>query len=194
MNASAKNKKYNDIIITGKDLFWKHGFRRVTIEEICQKAHVSKMTYYKFFPNKIELAKTVFRNAADEGERKFKDLIHGDLSPSEKIRGMILMKIESTNHLSREFLEDFYSGSDPELQEFVTEVTVKAWKSMLADFELAQVKGIFRSDFKPEFLMQVSFKMVDLLKDEKLLALYDSPQELIIEFSKLIAWGISPHP
>jgi len=35
--------------------------------------------------------------------------------------------------------------------------------------------------------------MVDFLKDEKLLALYDNPQDLIVEFSKFIAWGISPH-
>lgn len=194
MNNFEKNKKYNDLLVTGKDLFWKHGFRRVTIEEICRKAGVSKMTFYKFFPNKIELAKTVFRNVASDGEKKFKELIHSDISPSEKIQGMILMKIEITNHLSKEFLEDFYSGSDPELQTFVSEVTVNVWNEMLGDFQLAQSSGIFRADFKPEFLMQVSFKMVDFLKDEQLLALYDTPQDLIIEFSKLIAWGISPHP
>ena len=194
MNHFAKNKKYHAILATGKDLFWKHGFRRVTIEEICRKAGVSKMTYYKFFPDKIELAKTVFRNVANEGEKKFKELIHSDISPSDKIRGMIVMKMESTNHISGEFLEDFYSGTDPELQTFVSDITVKAWNNMLEDFVLAQAKGIFRSDFKPEFLMQVSFKMVDLLKDEKLLALYETPQDLIIEFSKFVAWGISPHP
>jgi AcrR family transcriptional regulator len=189
----SKSRKYDALITTGRELFWKHGFRRVTIEEICKKAGVSKMTYYKFFPNKIELAKTVFRAVVSEGENKFKELMLSNVSPSEKIQGMILLKMEGTNHISREFLEDFYSGSDPELQKFVTEVTMETWDSMLADFKLAQSKGIFRPDFKPEFLIQVSFKMVDFLKDEKLLALYENPQDLIIEFSKFIAWGISPH-
>ena len=50
------NRKYDDIMSTGKDLFWKYGIRRVTVEEICEKSNVSKMTFYKYFPNKETLA------------------------------------------------------------------------------------------------------------------------------------------
>ena len=56
------NKKYKQIIATSKELFWKFGIKRVTVEEICSQAHVSKMTFYKFFPNKIELAKIILKN------------------------------------------------------------------------------------------------------------------------------------
>ncbi len=38
------NPKRELILSTGKDLFWKFGFRRVTIEEICKEAGISKMT------------------------------------------------------------------------------------------------------------------------------------------------------
>ncbi len=34
MTARKKNKKYISILKTAKALFWKHGIRRVTIEEI----------------------------------------------------------------------------------------------------------------------------------------------------------------
>lgn len=193
MNDFKANKKYTNIVSIGKELFWKHGFRRVTIEEICKKAGVSKMTYYKFFPNKIELAKTVFRKEVEEGEAKFRELMQKDISPSEKIQQIILLKMESTNNISREFLEDFYTSEDSDMLAFVSEVTQKAWETMLVDFKEAQENGIFRNDFKPEFLMQISFKMIQFLKDEQLLSLYDKPQELIVEFSKFIAYGISPH-
>ena len=188
-----KSRKYAALIATGRELFWRHGFRRVTIEEICRKAGVSKMTYYKLFPNKIELAKTVFLDLVNEGERKFRELLLSEAAPSDKIQGMIQLKMESTSSISREFLEDFYTGGDPVLQKFVSAVTIESWNTLLADFRLAQSMGIFRPDFKPEFLIHISFKMVDFLKDEKLLALYDNPQDLILEFSKFIAWGISPH-
>jgi len=46
MNRS-ENQKYNQIIDTSKKLFWKYGIKRVTIEEICREAGVSKMTFYK---------------------------------------------------------------------------------------------------------------------------------------------------
>jgi AcrR family transcriptional regulator len=31
-----------------RELFWKHGFKKVTIDEICKKANVSRKTYYTF--------------------------------------------------------------------------------------------------------------------------------------------------
>ncbi|WP_423127527.1 TetR/AcrR family transcriptional regulator [Gaoshiqia sp. Z1-71] len=191
MDEQLKNQKYHDLVQTARNLFWKHGFRRVSIEEICKKAGVSKMTYYRFFPNKIELAKTVFDGVVEEGRQKFKELMASDIPASEKIRGMILMKEESTHDISKEFLEDFYLGTQPELKAYVEEITRKVWDEMLYDFKKAQQEGVFRSDFKPEFLIHVSFKIVDMMKDENLLKLYGSPQELIMEYANFVSYGIS---
>lgn len=84
MKRNVKNKKYLEIQKTSRELFWKHGFRRVTIQEICEKAGVSKMTFYKYFPNKIELAKTIFTNEVEEGTEKFNRLIEEDIPVAEK--------------------------------------------------------------------------------------------------------------
>ncbi|HSO86490.1 MAG TPA: helix-turn-helix domain-containing protein [Draconibacterium sp.] len=187
------NPKYQDILKTARELFWKHGFKRVSIEEICKKAGVSKMTYYRFFPNKIELAKTVFNNEIDEGRLKFRNLMEADIPAKEKIKGIILLKAEGTNNISKEFLEDFYMGTEPELKTFVEERTKETWNELLQDWTLAQGKGFFRKDFKPEFFLRATFKLVDLLKDEELNKLYDKPQDLIMEFANFVAYGISPH-
>jgi AcrR family transcriptional regulator len=189
-NTSAK--KYKSILAISRDLFWKHGFRRITIQEICDKAGVSKMTFYKYFPNKIELAKTVFSNEVKEGVVKFNNLMEEEIPAAEKIQKMILHKAESTNNISREFLEDFYLGTEPELKEFVEQLTMEAWGNLRQDWERAQETGVFRKDFKPDFLMHVSFSLIELMKDEKLAKLYNTPQELILEFSRFIAYGISP--
>jgi AcrR family transcriptional regulator len=189
---NTSTKKYNNILAISRDLFWKHGFRRITIQEICDKAGVSKMTFYKYFPNKIELAKTVFANEVEEGVVKFNGLMEQEIPATEKIQKMILHKAESTNNISREFLEDFYLGTEPELKEFVEQVTKEAWSRLRLDWERAQENGVFRKDFNPDFLMHVSFSLIELMKDEKLAKLYNTPQELILEFSRFIAYGISP--
>ncbi|MDD4143044.1 MAG: hypothetical protein PHN68_00280 [Prolixibacteraceae bacterium] len=88
-------------------------------------------------------------------------------------------------------MEDFYLGSEPELQTFVEEKTTEVWGSLLEDWKKAQAAGVFRKDLKPELLLHISLKLVDLLKDEKLNKLYDTPQEFIVEFAKLVAYGIS---
>ena len=63
MTAQPDSSKSLDILNTARQLFWKHGIRRVSVEEVCREAGVSKMTFYRSFPNKIELAKA--RDAAE---------------------------------------------------------------------------------------------------------------------------------
>ena len=192
MKDFTNNKKYQELLRTARELFWKHGFRRVTVEEICQQSGVSKMTFYRFFPNKIELAKSVFDKEAHEGMQKFRDIMRENIPPSEKIKKIVLMKVKGTNNISKEFLADFYTSPESELRVYVEEKTRSMWDEILNDFKQAQQKGWFRKDFKPEFLIEISLKFVEIVKDEKLLQLYATPQELVLELTNLIAYGISP--
>lgn len=191
MEKNVKNKKYRDIMDTARELFWKHGFRRVTVQEICAKSGVSKMTFYKYFPDKIELAKTVFTNIMDESMEKFSDLMKENISVPEKMQKMLLLKAEGTKNISQEFMNDFYLGTEPELKNFVEEKTGEVWESLLKNYKWAQKNNIFRDDFKPEFFLKVSFKLTELMNDKELTQLYDSPQELILEFAKLMTYGIT---
>jgi len=185
-------KKYRDILTTAKDLFWKHGFKRVSVEEICQKANVSKMTYYKYFPNKTALAKTVFNRVVEDGEKQFRKIMKEDTAAAEKLEKIILLKMEGTNSISPEFLQDFYTGSEPELKAFVEERTKKSWDLLINDFRRAQEEGIFRKDFKPEFMVKLQNMFLSLLQDQSLIAMFETRQELIMEFVNLMIYGISP--
>jgi len=187
------NKKYSEIKKNARDLFWKHGFKRVSIEEICRKATVSKMTYYKHFPNKTELAKAIFNDVVEEGENRFREIIRGNASSADKAREILSLKFESTNDISPEFLQDFYIGGDPELTAFVEKRTRQTWEILKNDYLKAQEKGIFRKDFDPELLISVQFKLTELLDDVNITRRYDSRQELIMEFTNLLIYGIIPH-
>ena len=189
---ASTNKKQLQILATARDLFWKHGFRRVSIEEVCLKAGVSKMTFYRFFANKIELAKAVLNKEVAEGVQRFRNIIAEDSSPDEKIRQILLSKMEGTHHISREFLQDFYADRELGLKEFMEEKTRQTWNEMLQDFRLAQEKGVFRRDLKPEFVIYFSQKMTEVITDEKLLSLYNSPQDLVMELTNFVSYGISP--
>jgi AcrR family transcriptional regulator len=186
------SRKYEALMKTAQDLFWKHGFRRVTIEEICQKAGVSKMTYYKYFSDKLELAKAIFDQVIREGMLKFREILASDIPNPEKIKTIILLKLEGTVDISKEFLEDFYSNSDSDLAKFVTAKTVEAWNSVLADIRVAQENGIFRKDINPEFMFYFLNNLKPYYTDENLLKLYSNPQELVMEMVNFCMYGHSP--
>src|SRR5690554_6638650 len=149
MSAIIKSKKYWDTLTAARELFWKHGFRRVTVQEICEKAGVSKMTFYKFFPNKIELAKTVFEYEVDNGMDRINNLINEHVSGEEMLKEIILLKVKGTNDISPEFLEDFYMDNEPELKNFVKKKTDEAWSILIRHWKQLQKRGVFRADVKP---------------------------------------------
>ena len=188
-----QNKKYRDILKSAREVFWKHGFKRVTVEEICQKAGVSKMTYYRYFTNKTELAKTVYYEVVQQGMQRFKEIMSADITPSEKIKQIVLMKLEGTNDISQEFLKDFYYSADSELPKYVEELSRRSWDEILSDFKAAQQKGWFRKDFKPEFLFYFMQKLGgEIYTDKNLLKLYPSTQDFIMELINFFMYGISP--
>jgi AcrR family transcriptional regulator len=188
----AKSKKQLQLLSVARDLFWKFGFRKVTIEEICESAGVSKMTFYKHYPDKISIAKAVFEQEVGNGMSRFREIMHGNSSPAEKIKAIMAMKAESTDSISREFLNDFYSSEKTELVGFVQDLTSRTWNEAIEDFRKAQANGVFRKDFKPEFLFLISRKVAESLTDPKLLSLYPTPQDLLAEMSRFFCYGISP--
>ncbi|MDD2411590.1 MAG: TetR/AcrR family transcriptional regulator [Bacteroidales bacterium] len=187
------NKKQKSITNVAKDLFYKHGFKRVSVEEICKTAKVSKMTFYKFYPNKIELAKSVYEMLIDKGISDFHKIIRENTSAEEKIKKILQLKLESTNNISSDFVYDFYSDTELGLKEFIEEKTKQVWKSVIADFEFAQKKGWFRKDISPSLIFILSQKLTGLMNDPEVIKLYDSPQSVIMALTDFFVYGIIPH-
>jgi AcrR family transcriptional regulator len=191
--AQDKSSTESKILDAGRELFWKHGFKRVTIDDICENAGVSKMTFYRYFPNKIELAKTIYDKVIKEGYEKFQSILNDNSSPEEKMQKMLMMKKEGTNQISPEFLADFYMNKESELKQFVQERVGQLMKNMIGDFREAQKKGIFRSDFNPEFIFHISYKLSESLDDPQLLKMFGNMQDLIMELSRFFIYGVAPH-
>ena len=99
---NSNSTKDSDITQTAYKLFWKHGISRVSIEEICREAGVSKMTFYKFFSNKKELGEKVIDNIIDESLEKYRSLMKEEISFEKKIRKQLLLKFEGTKEISQE--------------------------------------------------------------------------------------------
>ena len=185
-----KSKKYQLIIETGHDLFMRYGIKRVTVEEICETAGVSKMTFYKHFKNKLDLALFIINREFEDGLNRYKRIMDQDAPYSEKAKEIIKMKLEATEDISKEMLKDFYDRSIPEVSAFIQKISLENFKLLLNDMIAAQKKGEIRQNINPHFIIHMLGQMQEMAADEKLISMYGSTQDLASEFIKFFFYGI----
>jgi AcrR family transcriptional regulator len=185
-----QRKKYNDIINAAKRLFYKYGIRKTTVEEVCAEAKVSKVTFYKYFSNKIELAKVVCDKIFGDTIQRFSDLMESDLPFPEKMHGVLQMKIESTKDFNWDFVTDLYKDPNSELTKYADTWIQKGLKITVDYFADAQQKGFVRKELNPTFLLVILDKMREMALDNRLIAEYGNVQDLSVEITKFFLYGI----
>jgi len=189
-----ESKKFRDILSYSKDLFWKFGLKRVTVEEICKVAGVSKMTFYKYFSNKTDLALEILRRMFDENMEKFREFMEADIPFEEKMRIQVRMKLEGTTDISEEFVKDVYGDPESELYQYWHQRADEMIAEVVEYYRSAQENGWIRKDLKIEFIIYMINKFFELANDDQLIAKYQTMQDLIMEINRFFLYGILPHP
>lgn len=190
MSTLSTNKKYNSILETAKSLFWKYGIRRVTIEEICKEAGVSKMTFYKYFPNKIDLAKIIWNLVIKDALNEFRKVVDSDFSFQEKIQKMFTIKLQASENISLEFIEDIYKNPELGLQPMIEKFSNQSLQIFVEFITDSQKKGLIRKDIKVEFILHYFNQMSTLLDNKPLASLYEHPHDLIMESMNFLFYGL----
>lgn len=184
------SKKFKQIIESAYDLFMRYGIRRVTVEEICETAGVSKMTFYKHFKNKIDLALFVLNKQFEEGMKRYRDIMSQNIPYSEKAKNIIKMKLESSKDISQEMLKDLMGSPIPEVADLIQKIIQENFKLVLEDMISAQKKGEVRQEINPHFIIYMLGRMQEMAVDERVLNMYESPQALTREIINFFFYGI----
>ncbi|MGD8777545.1 MAG: TetR/AcrR family transcriptional regulator [Ignavibacteria bacterium] len=183
-------KKKLDILNTAEDLFTRFGFKRITVEEICQKSNVSKMTFYKYFQNKNELIKAWLNKLIDDGYERLDEVNKQNIPFTEKIKFILNMKKEYTDKMSNEFLEEYLENTEPGMNEWMGEVYKKSMDKFLKFMKEAQEAGDIRKNMKPEFFLFVANKLMELPQDPELQKLYPNYTDLVLEINNFLFYGL----
>jgi AcrR family transcriptional regulator len=185
-----KTKKYQLLIAAARDLFMQYGIKRVTVGEICEKAGVSKMTFYKYYKNKTDLALFILNKEFEEGLKRYKRIMDRDVPYSEKAKEIIQLKLDSSEDIGEEILKDLMASSIPEVAEMMHKITKENFKLFFDDMTTAQKKGEIRKEINPHFIIAMLGRMQDMAADENVLSMYESPQALTSEIINFFFYGI----
>ncbi|NPD44058.1 MULTISPECIES: TetR/AcrR family transcriptional regulator [unclassified Lentimicrobium] len=190
MRNEKHNKSYKTLLETAKPLFWKYGVKRVSVEEICKEAKVSKMTFYRHFKNKNELALEIMLKIFDKGLLDYRQVMAQDIPFVQKIEEIISLKFQNTQDVSEEFIKDIYVNGDITTQKMIEEYSETMLLEFKQDLANAQKKGWIRKDIKIEFIMKMRDQITQLLNDDSFLAIYKTPQEAIMEVTRFFFYGL----
>ncbi len=178
---------------SASEMFRKYGFIRVTVEELCEAASVSKATFYKYFPNKIELVKEILVENYEKGYKWFGDLIESKCPLTDKVEEIIDYKLKQVEYWGDAFISDLLD-SDEVLGDLILS-TLKRFMSMFIDFiEKQQVMGEIRSDIKPHVILTLTMKIRELIKDPEVRALFRDNTEMARVMNEFIFYGLLGKP
>ena len=107
------SKKQQQLIMAAGELFHRHGMRRVTIEEICREAGVSKMTFYKYFTDKWNIARSVLDLLFDEGIKHFYEMLHEATPFPQKLEMIFTLTTNRVHAVGEAFLNDLMREDSP---------------------------------------------------------------------------------
>ncbi len=188
-NFESKPAKYRQIIETATDLFIRHGIKRVTVEEICRTTQISKMTFYKYFNNKTELAEYIIFSILDKAQNEF-DSIWKQLSTFDhKINQFIKLKMFYAKKFSKEFFIDFMNLS-PKIHDRIVDYSKKNQITFIQMIEQAQSSGKVRNDVSINFITFMLNHILELSENPDLHAMYDNLEDLTSDMINFFFYGI----
>jgi AcrR family transcriptional regulator len=176
--------KRDQLIQTGEALFVKHGMRRVTVEEICRQAGVSKPTFYRYFEHKEALARRIFEQWIDEGLGQIDGIEEAETPFPQKLQQVLSLKQAFVARPGPEFLEDLL-----QLEFDLSHVLGRVMRFLVH----GQLHGEIRADVRPELLLAAFDLLNSVHHDPRIRDLYPDPETLVRDVFKLFLYGaLSP--
>ncbi len=180
---------HKQLLNAAKELFWAFGVKKVKVEEICQKAGVSKMSFYRNFENKVDIAEKLLIELLEEGMTRYRRIMGEEIPFDHKIQAIIKEKHKNAEGLSKLFLQDIYTHY-PEIMQHIEVYRKQALHEHMTDLRQAQKEGYIRQDVKLDFVMFMLEHIHVLLQDNALLDMFESTQEATDSLTRFIFYGV----
>lgn len=148
-----KEQKKDNIRRAALELFQALGFRKVSINDIAQKAGVSQVTIYNHFGSKDELVRDVIKSLFYRMLDKYRDIIREEIPFLEKLQAIVFDKSDIVGQFHGELTQAALS-QDPEMRQFVESMWRGEVNQMLIDlFEDGRKQGYISPDISQEAIL-----------------------------------------
>jgi AcrR family transcriptional regulator len=182
--------KKQQLIDSALYLFSKHGIRRVTVDELCRTAEISKMTFYKYFTNKWDIGRAVIDITFEKGLSYYNKMIQEDIPFSDKIEQILKITMIQINAFGATFIEDLTDKHSPLNTHFSAKQ--KAVSRLSIDFlNKAKNDGHIKKEIKIPFLLFILDRTTEFFNDPELISIMPDSKERGLELASLFLHAFS---
>ncbi len=167
------------IMGAARSLFFRYGTKKVSIEEICREAGVSKMSFYRHFKDKDDISFYVLEKHFTDRMNEYEGILKQDMPFEDKLKKILYIKIENVNSISDEMLKEILTEKYSMIGKWLAEQNIKETEKIREFIYSAQAKGEIWSDIKVELVLIMIEKTWGLLSDNKLLEIYESKAQML---------------
>ena len=182
--------KKQQLIDSAQILFSKHGIQRVTVEELCRTADISKMTFYKYFTNKWDIGRTVIDNIFEKGLCYYNNMLQEDIPFAAKIEQILKITMVQINSFGAPFIEDLTDKRCPLNTHFSAKQ--KAVSRLSINFLTnAKNEGYIKKEIKIPFLLFMLDRTTEFFNDPELISIMPDTKERGCELASLFLYAFS---
>jgi AcrR family transcriptional regulator len=140
------------IIDNARRIFFERGFRDVSVEELCKIIGISKVTFYRYFENRDELAETVFDELYAEVFPIIDAILNSDNSIEEVLETYYVVAIEfASSKISIQMMADIEILMPQKYE------TLRKYEfdQMIKLLKRGQDEGLVRQSIDPEVVIRL---------------------------------------
>lgn len=152
--------KQEQIIEAARKLFYKYGFKRVSVDEIAREAKVTKRTLYMYFKSKEEILKYFINEEIQKMECMVRDIEAQKLGFLDTIHQVLykLLKYKNEHEFLNRIIEEIDVFNNPMLIENLKVIDSKIQSYILQKLNIAIEKGYTKVE-DPEVTAFLIYKM-----------------------------------
>jgi len=188
-----RNDKKEIIIQTALELFNKYGYEKVTVTEIAEKAHVSKVSIYNFFESKDNLRRIIIKDILDKSLEETKILVKKECNFIDKMGEYLENRIIHGGQYNMEF---FFDGAerDPVVRQYLDDFNIENKQLITSLIQEGKKIGYFSADVSDtaiEIYIDIFYSY--FLHNRKIRPIVDRNPMLAKEINLLFLDGLIRH-
>jgi AcrR family transcriptional regulator len=171
------------------ELFHKNGFQATSIKDICQAAEVSRVTFYHYFKNKLDIIFAIRMHDIETYITDCSAILHSDAPFLEKVEQYIAFRVGHHKHMEKKLASDIIQLSPD--SEAIFQRKIEYINQMFVEFILkAQRNGDVNSTLTSEKILFLFNIVVQTAQNDDMLQFYPTVSQMVQDLLDFFFFGI----